>query len=110
MRWKKANDEIIPSGEFIFLAEECGMMEDLGFRSLDITLRSFAELKKRCPHPIKLTLNFTKSQLASEKLKEALRFFLMINTLHPSEISIDIKEEYFAESRGSRSSSRFLYL
>jgi diguanylate cyclase (GGDEF)-like protein len=87
-RWRSPSLGPVPAGEFIAVAEECGLIGELG----DQLLRRACAEATRWPGGISLTFNLSATQLRDPSLADRLLSILGEAGVDPRRLELDIKE------------------
>jgi EAL domain-containing protein (putative c-di-GMP-specific phosphodiesterase class I) len=88
MRWQHPIRGLLPPSEFIQIAEEAGLMTELGNWAIKCACQQAAAL----PSDIKVAVNVSASQFRSASILEALRSSLEETGLDPSRLVLEITE------------------
>ncbi len=93
-RWEPDGDEPVPPGAFIPLAEETGLIVELGHRLARRALWDFARWREegRTPEGFRLHLNLSARQLQDPELVESVKALLEVGSLDPEELTYEVTE------------------
>lgn len=91
VRWKHPTRGIVSPGEFIQLAEECGMIGKLGSWVLENTLAHFASL----PTNIGVAINVSPYQLSEPGFHEQVAYLIKKHNIEPSRLELELTESVF---------------
>ncbi|MDU1845824.1 MAG: EAL domain-containing protein [Niallia nealsonii] len=92
IRWEHPNWGTIMPSEFIPLAEEIGVIIDIGEWVFRTACEQIKEWEKKGITPIRLAVNFSARQFLQKKLAAKLEAILMETETDPSFIEIEITE------------------
>jgi diguanylate cyclase (GGDEF)-like protein len=97
-RWHRAGEGLVPPPEFIALAEECGLIHQIGADVLDQALRDTAEWSaaELLPEGFVLSVNISPQQLADPGFANDVARRLRDWPLHPSSLCLEITESAVA--------------
>lgn len=105
VRWQREGQGLVPPLEFITLAEESGLIVDLGAFVLRQACHQVAEWNRHRPgsRPLTASVNLSARQLASPGLVELVADALAASGLHPASLCLEITETVLVEDgEGSR--------
>ena len=105
-RWVRPDGGVIAPGAFIGLAEECGLIDELGALVIDEACRQLAEWRALGLRPPRVGVNVSGHQLASTALVPTLSGALARWAVEPECLEIEVTET--ALVRDSESGSRQL--
>lgn len=92
LRWKSAEDGLIMPNDFIPVAEETGMIIQLGEWCLRKACRDVAALQKRLGYPVMLAVNVSPKQARDEKFCEVVEGALEASGLPRNCLEVEITE------------------
>jgi EAL domain-containing protein (putative c-di-GMP-specific phosphodiesterase class I) len=94
VRWRHPTRGLLQPSEFIPLAEEAGLIVDLGNWVLDNACRQAAIWRRRFPErsDLKMSVNISPRQLHRSEFVQALRAVLDRNELPPDQLVLEITE------------------
>ncbi len=99
VRWRTPDGEAVDPMEFTALAEDSGLILDLGRRVIEQTCADFRELLDRGLHPGAMSINVSARQLReldfTSDVLEPLRRF----DIHPGYMQLEITETTVAQNR-----------
>lgn len=90
VRWRR-HDRLVPPGEFIPLAEETGLIKDLGDWVMEETCRYLSEWQGRYPGLV-LSVNVASLQLADPQFANRIRQILLRYAVDPTLLEVEITE------------------
>lgn len=96
MRWEHQERGMIPPGDFIPVAEDVGLIRELGEWALIDVCRKV----EAWPRPIKAAVNVSAVQFASDDFIEIVRRALSITGVNPAQIELEITESVFVGDFG----------
>lgn len=100
LRWRNESGQMVAPAQFIPLAEQTGMINELGQWVLEAALARFAVWRRLTGGKVSLTLNLSAVQFRDEHLAERIKCALEDNDIAPNELVIDLTEAICAEDRG----------
>ncbi len=92
VRWEKPDGEIVSPIEFIGIAEESGLIVDLGMQIIDQVCEDLAAWPENEMGKPVVTINLSARQLESDMLLPGIISALRRNSLHPSSVGFEITE------------------
>jgi diguanylate cyclase (GGDEF)-like protein/PAS domain S-box-containing protein len=101
LRWNHPHRGILAPEEFMSVAEEAGLMPEIGGKSLEETLRRAGEWMRIFPDsPITFGANLSVRQLRDPKLADEVLRLLEENDLPPEKLEIEVTEDAVIEGDG----------
>jgi PAS domain S-box-containing protein/diguanylate cyclase (GGDEF)-like protein len=91
MRWRHAGQGWVPPGEFIPVAEDCGLINALGSWALDTALAQVAGWRAQGLE-LRMAVNLSAAQLRAPNLPDDIRRRLARHAVPPEAIEIEITE------------------
>ena len=91
MRWRHADRGWVPPGEFIPVAEDCGLIDALGDWALDTALAQLADWRAQGLE-LRVAVNLSTAQLRAPDLPNDIRRRLDRHAVPPEAIEIEITE------------------
>ena len=104
-RWIQPDGVVVPPTEFISLAEECGLIDELGEMVIDEACRQLTAWRAMRLHPPRVGVNVSGHQLASGSLVPTLAAALARWNLDPACLEIEVTETWLmrdSESGGNQ--------
>ncbi len=98
MRWRRADGEITPPNEFIPLAEEIGLIQDLGRWALEEACRQVVEWHEAGLPQLEVSVNVSAKQLGQDFV-EAAKTVLCDTGLDARKLQLEITESALVEGR-----------
>jgi len=92
VRWRHPQRGLVGPGEFIGLAEECGLIHSLGEWILETACRQARVWQEQGLAGVKVAVNVSPSQFRSEQLADRIRGSLTRAGLNPSLLELEIPE------------------
>ncbi|MEH7300284.1 putative bifunctional diguanylate cyclase/phosphodiesterase [Neobacillus drentensis] len=92
IRWNNADLGMIPPSEFISLAEEIGMISQLGEWVLKEACIKAKTFSKICREPIQIAVNISSKQFQEENFVEIVQHVLSETKLPPFQLELEITE------------------
>jgi diguanylate cyclase len=100
VRWRHPEHGIIPPGDFIPVAEDCGLIVKLGQQVLRESCRQLAEWTKLLPgRPLAMTVNVSPRQITEAGFIAELREVLATTGIDPDSLCIEITESVMMSAR-----------
>jgi diguanylate cyclase (GGDEF)-like protein len=96
-RWEHPTRGLLTASEFLPIAEETGLVVDLGRQVLDQAL----EAARSWPRELSLWINLAPAELANERLVETLADALAHAGIDPARITIEVTESSVLQSEES---------
>ncbi len=106
VRWIEPDGRVIPPTEFVGLAEECGLIDELGALVMDEACRQLSTWQAMDLHPPRVGVNVSGHQLDSGALVPTLSAAMARWAVEPGCVEIEVTET--ALVRDSESGSRQL--
>lgn len=103
VRWRHPEQGIIPPTQFIPLAEESGLIDELGDWVLRRACADLATWRSRSPReaPEQVSVNVSGIQLRTEALWHSVRRALSESGLNPEQLELEVTEGVFYDARAS---------
>ena len=106
VRWRHPQRGVVPPVAFIGVAEDCGLIGELGHFVLATACRQFvawqATLGKRAPRL--LAVNLSRGQLAQPGFVESVEQVLVATGMQPAQLQMEVTESLAAQDEGVRAS------
>ena len=110
VRWQHPTRGLLMPGEFIAVAEECGLIDALGERVLQLACRQFvqweSELGARAPQ--QMAVNLSRAQLKRPGLAAEVAALLADSGMPPGRLQLEITESLAAQDERVQASLREL--
>jgi EAL domain-containing protein (putative c-di-GMP-specific phosphodiesterase class I) len=97
IRWQHSTRGLVPPGQFIPLAEETGLIRQMGRWVLEQACRQAVEWQERWG-PLTMSVNISASQLRQADLVDDVRIALEASGLAPRWLELEITESVMAQS------------
>jgi diguanylate cyclase (GGDEF)-like protein/PAS domain S-box-containing protein len=97
VRWEHPQRGLIPPSEFIGIAEDTGLIADLGLRVLDVAAAQVAEWQRRFGIPLGLAVNVSGRQLARGEFPAHVAAIVARSGLAPGTLALEITESVLIE-------------
>ena len=91
LRWEHAHRGFVSPGDFVPVAEELGMMPEIG----EWVLTQVCEDLSQCPRDIRAAVNVSPLQLGSEDFVEMVKKTITASGVEPARIELEITESVF---------------
>ena len=110
VRWRHPQHGEVAPGQFIPLAEECGLIDEIGDAVLRKACAAFAGWQQRWGWraPRQLAVNLSRAQLRQPGLVPEVKAVLESNGLRPEQLQLEITESFAAQDALVQSSLRAL--
>ena len=92
IRWKRADGELVSPGEFIPLAEEQGLIGDIGEWALHRACSQNKAWQLQGLRPIKVSVNLSTKQLSNHEFAATVRRVLAETALEPRWLQLELTE------------------
>jgi diguanylate cyclase (GGDEF)-like protein len=93
VRWRHPQHGIIPPGDFIPVAEDCGLIVKIGQQVLQESCRQLVEWTTLVPgRPLAMTVNISPRQIAEPNFFAELRKVLAETNIDPTALCLEITE------------------
>jgi len=92
MRWQKPNGELIPPNDFIPLAEELGLINDMGDWALTTACQTMAKWQQQGLQGLSMAVNLSAIQLRLPDLPERIARALWTSGLPARDLTLEITE------------------
>ncbi|WP_343585083.1 EAL domain-containing protein [Herbaspirillum sp.] len=99
VRWQHPVRGLLPPGEFIMLAEETRLIDQIGLAVLDTTCRDVGQLLARRLEFGRISINLTGSQFGDENLLEDIKRVVEHHGTPPSCLEFEITESMVMHNR-----------
>ncbi len=100
VRWRHPEHGVIPPGDFIPVAEDCGLIVKLGRQVLSESCRQLAEWTKQMPgRSLAMTVNVSPRQIAEADFITELRQVLADTGIDPSSLCLEVTESVMMSAR-----------
>jgi diguanylate cyclase (GGDEF)-like protein len=92
IRWRRGGEEIVSPGEFIPLAEEQGLIWEIGEWVLWEACRQTVEWQRQGLRPLKTAVNLSARQLSNDEFADLIRRVLKQTGLDPKWLQVELTE------------------
>jgi diguanylate cyclase (GGDEF)-like protein len=99
IRWRRASDELVYPAEFIGLAEESGMIVQIGQWVFTRACRQLNEWLAEGLDPIKISINFSARELADLGTSDVVARVLKESRIDPKWLQVEITESDLVDGR-----------
>ncbi len=93
VRWRKRN-RIISPGEFISIASECNLINDIGNLVMNKAIKFAANLPSLFPDIQRVSINLDDKQLKDHNILDTIKNYLKIHNCNPALIEFEITEGF----------------
>ncbi len=101
MRWRHSKLGFVPPGEFIQLAEDSGLIVDMGRWVMDQTCADLRAILDMGLHPGSMSINVSARQLREGSFSSDVLDALQRHDIHPGYLQLEITETTVAQNRDS---------
>lgn len=110
VRWRHPLRGIVSPGDFIGIAEECGLIGDIGEFVLAAASRDFVQwqIELGSLAPQLLSVNLSRAQLATDDLPHRVRHVLTKSGMPPHQLQLEVTESLAAQDAGIQDSLKAL--
>ncbi|KPF48607.1 hypothetical protein IP87_06660 [beta proteobacterium AAP121] len=110
VRWRHPQRGLVPPGEFIAIAEECGLIDALGAFVLETACRQFVQWQQRlgAAGPRQLAVNMSRAQLQRNGLVDDVRAVLQACGMAPAQLQLEVTESLAAQDERVQATLREL--
>lgn len=98
IRWQHPQEGLIPPLDFLWVAEQTGLIRQVGIWTLERACRDWPKLRPLAAarHPF-ISVNLSASQLVTEMLAEDILKIMEGHGMHPSELKLELTETVMIE-------------
>ncbi|MCP4040394.1 MAG: EAL domain-containing protein, partial [Gammaproteobacteria bacterium] len=100
LRWNNPELGSIPPDEFVILAEQKGLISEIGEFVIDTGCRLFNKLQNGADHPLYLTVNVSPQQFRRQGLPEAIGRILRQAGFPPHRLEVEVTEGLLLSEHG----------
>jgi len=102
IRWHHFTDGVIPPNDFLWLAEQTGLIQEIGHWSLERAIQDWTTLKKftNCETPF-VGVNLSANQLNNETLVEDIQAIAVSKGMNAAELRLELTETAMVEDPDS---------
>ncbi|MBF0625233.1 MAG: EAL domain-containing protein [Magnetococcales bacterium] len=97
VRWNRCGHGLVPPGDFIPIAEESGLIRDIGQKVLEIACRQVAGLVRDGLPPLPVAINLSTRQLQQPDLLQVVQSILDQSGLPSDLLELEITESMMVE-------------
>ncbi len=99
VRWRHPQRGLVPPGEFVSIAEECGLIDALGAFVLETACRQFMQWQQRlgAAGPQQVAVNMSRAQLQRSGLVDDVRAVLQACSMAPAQLQLEVTESLAAQ-------------
>jgi diguanylate cyclase (GGDEF)-like protein len=101
MRWRHGEHGFVPPSEFIQLAEDSGLIVDMGRWVMEQTCTDLRKILDMGLHPGSMSINVSARQLREGNFSSDVLDTLQRHDIHPGYLQLEITETTVAENRDS---------
>lgn len=99
LRWYRGDEGFIDPAEFIPLAEESGLIVDIGNWVIDQTCLELKRILNKGLHPGSVSINVSARQLREQNFAQDLLATFRKFDIHPGYLSLEVTESVLAQNR-----------
>jgi len=98
IRWHHPTDGVIPPMDFLWLAEQTGLIHELGLWTLECACRDWSTLRQYsdCRLPF-VSVNLSPNQLTCESLVDDVKAIIARHNMLPAELKLELTETVMVE-------------
>jgi diguanylate cyclase (GGDEF)-like protein/PAS domain S-box-containing protein len=100
VRWQHPTHGLVPPGQFIAVAEECGLIVPIGYWVIQEACRQQAEWRDGDIGDIRVSINLSAAQFQDEGLVEGVAAILKRHRNNPGTIEFELTESLLMIDRG----------
>jgi len=110
VRWRHPQRGLVPPGDFIGVAEECGLIDALGAQVLEMACRQFMRWQTTLGvmAPQQLAVNLSRAQLRRSALVDDVRAVLLAHGMAPEQLQLEVTESLAAQDETVQTTLRAL--
>jgi diguanylate cyclase len=98
IRWHHPTDGVIPPMDFLWIAEQTGLIRDLGLWTLERASRDWQQLKQYTHYEFPfVSVNLSPNQLICESLVDDIRKIIVRNEMPAHELKLELTETVIVE-------------
>ncbi|MGV8831774.1 MAG: EAL domain-containing protein [Devosia sp.] len=101
VRWKTRHLTVPPT-ELISLAEEAGLMVQLGYYIIDKSFKTIKELMDLGLNPGRVAINAAADQLRQPDFSQRLRALIELHEMRPQDVEVEVTENVILERASDR--------
>ena len=99
LRWHSKQLGFVPPDEFIPIAEQTGLFEQVDKWVIEHAFRDFEQLQSQFEHPVQLSINLSSAGIASTHLAEFIDCHADVHNIPPYLIDFEITETFESGSQ-----------
>ncbi len=92
IRWQHPERGLLPPGHFIELAEETGLILELGWHTIEKACAQLAQWKAAGRHPGQIAINLSALQFREQRLPDRVAEAMRRHGVQPGELAIELTE------------------
>jgi len=100
VRWQHPEHGLVPPGQFIAVAEECGLIVPIGYWVIEEACRQQAEWRDEGVGDLRVSINLSAAQFQDEGLVEGVAVILKRHRNNPGSIEFELTESLLMIDRG----------
>ncbi len=100
LRWDSKQLGLVPPDEFIPIAEQTGLFEQVDRWVIQNAFMSFHRLQAQFDHSVQLSINLSSAGIETTHLADFIKEHADINQIPPSLIDFEITETFYSDSQG----------
>ncbi len=110
VRWRHPQRGLVPPGDFIGVAEECGLIDEVGAQVLEMACRQFMLWQDSLGNqaPRQLAVNLSRAQLKRAGLVDDVRAVLQAHGMSPGALQLEVTESLAAQDERVQTTLREL--
>lgn len=99
VRWQHPTRGLVPPGQFIPVAEETGLIHEVGLRVLELATAQLAAWRRAGVEPVPIAVNLSGVELARERMVDDVREALVRHDLPGTLLEVEVTETALMTSR-----------
>ena len=102
IRWHHPSDGVIQPNDFLWIAEQTGLIHEIGLWSLERACRDWKTLKNFTDYEMPfISVNLSAAQLSNEMLVEEVKSIIASQKMNAAELKLELTETVMVEQPGS---------
>ena len=98
IRWNHPTDGVMPPMDFLWIAEQTGLIHDIGLWTIEQACRDWPALKKLTTHDAPfVSVNISASQIGNEKFVDEVTAIFAGNGMNAAELKLELTETVMIE-------------
>ncbi len=98
IRWENEKLGFVPPDKFIPVAEEIGLIEEIGYFVFKTACGAFEKFRKIEPHLTHIAINVSTTQFKKSDFRQNLNRLCSITNIAPAQVELEVTESYIMEN------------